>query len=101
MSIWRQFQRGLDVLLHRDAADRELSDELEHYVAEASAAYVKQGLTPTEARRQARMDAGSLSSVREEVRSGGWEHAVDILLGDLRYALRRMRANPAFSVVTI
>jgi hypothetical protein len=30
MSIWRQFRRGLDVLLRRDAADRELSEELDH-----------------------------------------------------------------------
>ena len=101
MSIWRQFQRGFDVLLHRDTADRELSDELEHYVAEAAAAYVKQGLSPADARRRARMDAGSLASVREEVRSGGWERVADHFLADLRYAIRRMRANPVFSLVTI
>ena len=100
MSIWRQFQRGVDVLLHRDRADRELSDELEHYLAESAAAYVKQGLSPADARRRALMDAGSLASVQEEVRSGGWESAVEAVLTDVRFALRRLMGSPGFTFVT-
>ncbi|HKV71785.1 MAG TPA: ABC transporter permease [Gemmatimonadales bacterium] len=100
MSIRRQLQRGLAVLFRRDAADQDLSDELEHYVTEAAAAYVRQGLNPAEAERRARMDAGSLASVREEVRSGGWESLIETGLTDVRYALRRLVGSPGFTFVT-
>lgn len=101
MSIWRQVRRGVDVLLHREAADRELSDELEHYMTEAEAAYGKQGLSAAEARRRARMDAGPPAAVHEEVRSAGWEHIVESVWADFRYAFRRLRANPGFTFISV
>ena len=100
MSMWRQFRRGLDVLLHRDVADRELSEELEHYVAEAAAAYAREGLSPAEARRRARAELGSQASVRDEVRSGGWERLIETAVGDVRFAARRVMGSPGFTAVT-
>jgi hypothetical protein len=35
---------------------------------------------------------GSVTVIREEVRAGGWENAIDTLLSDLRYAARRFAA---------
>ena len=37
MSFWRQLTRGLRVLLNRTAADRDIADEVEHYLDEATA----------------------------------------------------------------
>ena len=100
MSMWRQIRRGLDVLFHRDAADRELTVEMEHYLAEATAGYVKAGLSPAEAQRRARMDLGSPTAVREEVRSAGWESLLEAGVADVRFALRRLIASPGFTFVT-
>lgn len=68
MSLWRQVRRGFDVLLRRDAADRELTDEMNHYLDEATAAHVARGLSPEDARRAARVELGSATAVRQEVR---------------------------------
>ena len=38
MSAWRQLVRGLRALTHRSAADRDVADEVQHYLEQAAAA---------------------------------------------------------------
>lgn len=101
MSLWRQLTRGLRVLTHRTAADRDVADELQHYQDEATAAHIARGLSPEDARRAARVEIGSTTAARDEIRAGGWEHLVDTLFTDLRHALRRLRRSPSFTSVTV
>src|SRR5262245_16740440 len=102
MSLWRQLTRGLRALTRRAAADRDIADEVQHYLDEAVAAHTARGLSPQEALRAARLELGSsMTSVREQVREYGWENAVETLLADLRYAGRRLRAEPAFTIVAM
>ena len=101
MSLWRQFTRGLRVLGNRRAADREIADEVSHYLDEATAGFVGKGRPLDEARRAARLELGGTTPVRERVRGYGWENAVDTLLADLRYATRRLAGNPGFATVSI
>ena len=44
---------------------------------------------------------GGITQIREEVRTSGWEHAIETLLADLRYATRRLRAAPGFTAITV
>jgi hypothetical protein len=101
MSIWRQLTRGVRVLGNRRAADREIADEVGHYLDEAVTAYVANGLSPEDARRAARLQLGSATTIREEVREYGWENRIDALFADLRHAARRLRANPSFTAVSV
>ena len=101
MSLWRHLTGGLRVLANPGRADREVDEELQHYLAEATDAYVADGLSPEAARRAARIDAGNALVVREAVRASAWEHLVLTSVADLRYAARRLRAAPIFTAVSV
>jgi putative ABC transport system permease protein len=88
------------VLTHRRRADNDVADEVEHYLEQATGALVSNGLSPQDARRAARLELGSPTSVREEIRAHGWEHTLHTLLTDLHYAARQLSRNPGFALVT-
>jgi len=101
MSIWRQLTRGLRVIAHRDATDREVADEIQHFVDLTTATYVAAGLAPDAARRAAHLEVGNMTVVREQVRAYGWENVLGAFVADLRFAARRLRSNPGFTVVSV
>jgi putative ABC transport system permease protein len=101
MSLWRQVTRGLRVLTNRTAADQDVADEVQHFLDQSTAAFMARGLSPDEARRAARVELGGTTVVREQVRAYGWENAVGSVLADVRYAARRLKANPGFAAVSV
>src|SRR5579864_4318837 len=101
MSLWRQISRGLRTLTNRDASDRDVSEEMQHFLDESTAEFAARGFSPEEARRTARIQMGNMTNVKEEVHSYGWENIVETFFADLRYGLRQLRRNPGFSAITI
>jgi putative ABC transport system permease protein len=99
MSLWRQAGRGLRALTNRTVTDHEVADEVRDYIERATAAHVARGLDPSDARRAAQLEIGNVTVAREQVRSYGWENAIETVLSDLRFAVRRLRTNPGFSAV--
>jgi putative ABC transport system permease protein len=93
--------RGLRALIDRRTADTDVGDEIDHYLAESAAEYAAQGLDRDAALRAARVAIGNATTVREQVRSSGWEHRVETVFADLRYGLRRLRGAPAFTTVAV
>jgi hypothetical protein len=90
VSLWRQLTGGLRVLLRRSAVDRDLSDEVQHYLDEATAAHVARGLSPAQALRAARLELGGATQVAEQVRASR---------GDI--VLMVMRESAALSVIGV
>jgi putative ABC transport system permease protein len=101
VSLWRQLTRGLRTLAHRRAADRDVADEVEHYFDEAAADLEARGLSPEEARRQARTEFGNTAYVAESVRSYGWENLVETFFADVRHAARRLGSDRGFAAVAV
>jgi hypothetical protein len=101
MSVWRQLIRGLHTLTNRADSDRNVADEVDDYLENARAAHLARGLSPDEALRAARLEIGGVTNAREQVRQYGWENTVEMMLADVRYAGRRFRSNPGFTVVTV
>ena len=101
MSLWRQLRRGLGVLANRKAADQDIADEVRHYLEEAAAELEAGGLSRDEARRAARMEIGSATALREQVRGYGWENSVETLVTDVHCAARRLRGKPGFTAVSV
>jgi predicted permease len=88
-------------LVRRNQAERDLNDELETFVEMAAADEIRDGATPAEARRRATLQLGGLEQAKERVRGarhGAW---LDVAGRDVRYGLRQVRRNPAFSAVAI
>jgi MacB-like periplasmic core domain len=101
MSVWRQLSRGLRALTNRRVADRDLADEVESYLQQAAEALEANGMSPDEARRAVRLHLGNATTVREQVRSYGWENFISARVSEVRYAARRLRHNPGFTVVCL
>src|SRR5688572_25038529 len=101
MFLWRQLTRGLRALTNRMAADRDVDDEVQHYLEQATVALVSRGLSPDDARRAARLEIGNTTVVREQVLAYGWENVIRTLVADLRYAARRLRSSPGFATVSV
>src|SRR5918996_4255978 len=88
-------------LLRARRMDREIDDEIASHLAEATDEYIRQGLSPEDARRAARRSFGGVTQTKEvyrQVRSFTW---LDDLRRDLRYALRMLRRAPGFTTVTL
>ena len=101
MRFLRHVTRGLRVLTRRAAADREIDDELRHWIDESAAEHTARGLDPAAARRAALAAIGPPTLVRERVRDHGWEQWVASWLQDLRLAGRTLRQTPLFTAIVI
>jgi putative ABC transport system permease protein len=101
VSLWRQLTRGLRVLTNRTAADRDVADEVQHYLDQSAAESMARGQSPEAARRAAKLELGSPAAVREQVRGYGWENTAGALFSDLRYGARRLAATRGFTATAV
>ena len=99
MNPLRQILRGVAALFSPGRADADMDDEVRDFVQRRSSELTREGLPYHEALRHATVEIGNVTVTREQVRASGWEHGVETLLTDARYALRRLRRDPAFTLV--
>jgi putative ABC transport system permease protein len=79
----------------------ELDEELQFHLEQATQANIAAGMTPEEARRQARIEFGGVESAREQTyaqRPGWW---VETVLQDVRFGLRQLRRNRGFTLTAV
>lgn len=99
--VWRTIRSGVANLFRRQDADRDVSDEVRHFMDAAEADLIAQGMAPEEARRTVRLEYGDDLAAREDVRRYGWEGWMDTLLYDVRLSARNLRRSPGFTTVVI
>ena len=93
---------GLRALFHRRQAEQEMDEELRAFLQASAERKLQAGMSATEAHRAARVEMGSVESVKEEIRAAGWESAVEALWADVRYSVRVLAKAPLFtSMVTL
>src|SRR5688500_20360023 len=99
MLSFRQIRRGIAALLLPARADDATDTEVRHFVEQRARELARDGLPYEDAHRQATLEIGNVTVTREEIRASGWEHSIDLPLGDVRYAIRRLRRDPVFTLV--
>jgi predicted permease len=98
MTRLRIFLLRLWALVRSRQMDREIDDEIASHLAEATEEYVRQGLSPEEARRAAQRSFGGVTQTKEvyrQVQSFMW---LEELARDVRYAVRTLRKSPTFTM---
>jgi predicted permease len=78
--------------------DDDLEEEMREHIEQRIADLRQRGLTGEEARRQALLQFGNSTRVREQSREIRLWAALESTVQDARYTLRTMRAAPAFTL---
>ena len=97
MGMGSRLTSALRTLLHKQRVESELDTEIRSYVDAIADEKIESGISPAEARRQALAECGGLEQVKEAVRDQSASTTVESVIQDIRYGLRQMRRNPAFT----
>ncbi len=85
----------------RPGADRDLNDEVAFHLEMETKKYLERGYDQGEAERRARMDFGAIQKHKEECRDERQGSHLDMLMQDVRYALRTLGKNWGFATAAI
>jgi predicted permease len=90
-----------DAIVHRSRVDSDVENELRFHVDAYTEDLVQSGVPAEEAARRAKVEFGQVHIQKERYRAAIGLEPWHELGGDIRYGLRSLWKNPAFSVVAI
>jgi predicted permease len=88
-------------LFRKNTVEQALREELESSVELLTEEKIREGLSPSAARRQALIELGGVEQVKEEVRAARSGRFLEDLARDLRTALRTLAKSPGFTAVAV
>jgi len=101
MRLFNTIGGGVRALFRKKQVEGELDEELHTYLDSAVEHKMRGGMGREEAIREARIEMGSIEARKQEVRDVGWETATESLVQDVRYGVRMLLKNPAFTSVAV
>src|SRR5882762_7509332 len=84
-------------LFQKAARERDFAAEIESHLQMHIDDNIRAGMSPEEARRVALMKLGGMDQAKEAYRDRATLPFLESLVQDLRFTLRQLRKNPAFS----
>jgi hypothetical protein len=101
MNRLSQYWRRLLFYLHSGQFDRELEEEMRFHLEMKIQENLKAGMEPEQARRAARRQFGNTTLLREVSREMWGFRSLEVLLQDLRFAIRLLLKTPGFTAVAV
>ena len=101
MSAIREWLRRLWGTFRKAPADALMQEELRLHLEMAADDLRRRGLTPEDARRQARLQAGSVAQAMEQRRDQRGLPWLEDLLHDARFGARMLRRSPLVTAVAL
>jgi predicted permease len=101
MRLIQSLRRRFQSLLHKDASNAELSQELRFHLESLVEQNIARGMSPTQARIAASAEFGNIAQATEASYESRGTALLDDLAQDIRYGLRSLRRQPAFTFVTV
>jgi predicted permease len=101
MSGLRALAARLRGALRRGALDEQLDEEIRAHLEMQADEYVRQGMTPEDARFAALRRFGGIDQVKEECRDRRGVPLLESFVRDLRYGLRLLGRTPGFAAVAV
>jgi predicted permease len=101
MRTLRRFLRRLAWWATTRRDEDRLRAEIQEHMALQTADNILAGMAPAEARRQAALKFGSVEAMKDGYREQRGLASLERLIQDTRYALRRLRLAPAFTISTV
>src|SRR5579871_2821253 len=88
-------------LFFRRRRYQELSESIREHLDEKIADLMDRGMTEERAARAARREFGNLTRIEERSREVWQWPAIESILADLKFALRRLKKSPAFAAAVV
>lgn len=98
---WQRAWNRIRAFFRKDSMDRYLDLEMTAHLEMAVEENIRSGMSPGEARRQALVRFGGVQQAREEQRAARGLPFLDVLGQDLRFTLRTLRRDRAFTIVAV
>ena len=83
------------------SADDDARAEMEAHLEMETAEFIRRGMAPDEARRQALLASGGLTQAAEAIRAQRGLPWLESIAADVRYASRSLRHSPVFTLVVV
>ena len=101
MDSLRQLASRLIGLFRRKNLEGEMVEEMRQHLERRTQEKIAEGIAPDDARYAAQREFGGVAQFQEQCRDERRFIWVEHLAQDIRYALRQLRRNPGFALITI
>src|SRR5580704_4412925 len=99
--MFKRLRSLFRVLTRRHDFENGMTEELRFHIEQYTDDLVRSGVSQEEAARRARIEFGSLNSVKGDCREARGLHLFDELLRELTYAARLLRKTPGFTATAL